>query len=574
MANLEALLHDRLAPAFASVAGRRVDPALRRSQRADFQADAALALARELGRNPRDIAAEVVAAAELDDLCDTVELAGPGFINLTMRAEALGRQLGQLVADPRLGVAVAEEPDTVVIDYSSPNAAKEMHVGHLRSTILGDAISRVLEFQGHRVIRQNHLGDWGTPFGMLVEHMLDVGEAEAAHERSVGDLKSFYQAARAKFDSDPTFQDRSRRRVVALQSGDGATLRLWQTLVEQSKAYFLAVYERLDVRLTPADFAGESSYNDALPGVVEELDRLGMLSESQGAQCVFPKGFHNREGEPLPLIVRKSDGGFGYAATDLATIRHRIDVLHGTRLLYVVGSPQRQHFEMIFETAREAGWLTPSVTAEHIGFGSILGTDGKILRTRAGDSVKLVDLLDEAVGRAADAVAERSAELDAETRDRIARAVGTGAVKYADLSGERGKDYVFDYDRMLSLHGNTAPYLQYAHARIRSIFRRAGVDAPGQLDTVGLDAPAERALALELLNFPQVVAEVAATCQCHKLAGYLYGLAAAYTGFHENCPVLRAEEPTRTSRLALCDVTARTLALGMDLLGIAAPHPM
>ncbi len=574
MANLEALLHDRLAPAFASVAGRRVDPALRRSQRADFQADAALALARELGRSPRDIAVDVIAAAELDDLCDTVELAGPGFINLTLRADALGRQLGQLVADPRLGVAAVEHPDTVVIDYSAPNAAKEMHVGHLRSTILGDAITRVLEFQGHQVIRQNHLGDWGTPFGMLVEHLLDVGEAEAAHERSVGDLKSFYQAARAKFDSDPAFQDRSRRRVVALQSGDAATLRLWQTLVEQSKAYFLAVYEQLDVRLTPADFAGESSYNDELPGVVKELDRLGMLSESQGAQCVFPKGFSNRDGEPLPLIVRKSDGGFGYAATDLATIRHRIDVLHGTRLLYVVGSPQRQHFEMIFETAREAGWLTPPVTAEHIGFGSILGTDGKILRTRAGDSVKLIDLLDEAVSRAADAVAERSAELDAGTRSRIARAVGIGAVKYADLSGERGKDYVFDYDRMLSLHGNTAPYLQYAHARIRSIFRKAGVDAPGQLDTVLLEAPAERALALELLNFPQVVAEVSDSCQCHKLAGYLYGLAAAYTAFHENCPVLRAEEPTRTSRLVLCDVTARTLALGMDLLGIAAPHPM
>src|SRR2546423_4893554 len=395
--NLEELLRERLAVAFRAVAGTGVDPVVRRSQRADFQADGALALARALGRPPRDIATEVVGRADLADLCALVEVAGPGFINLTVSDAALGRMIAELAAGGRLGVQPPAERRRVVVDYSAPNVAKEMHVGHLRSTFIGDAAVRLLEWLGHEVVRENHIGDWGTPFGMLIEHLLDVGESAAAHELSVGDLDGFYKAARVKFDGDTAFAERSRRRVVLLQGGDETTRRLWHTLISESEKYFMTVYERLDVKLTATDFAGESYYNDQLADVVDELDRLGLLRDSEGAKCVFPAGFAGRDGEPLPLIVRKSDGGFGYAATDLATIRHRIRNLHADRMLYVVGLPQRLHFEMVFQTAREAGWLAPPVGAEHVGFGSILGTDGKLLRSRAGVAVKLVDLVDEAV---------------------------------------------------------------------------------------------------------------------------------------------------------------------------------
>lgn len=574
MANLVGLLGDRLAASFATVAGEPADPVLRRSQRADFQADGALGLARRLGRSPRDIAGEVVAHVDLDDVCSDVQVAGPGFINLTVREETLGRLVADVATDPRLGVERTAEPDRVVVDYSAPNAAKEMHVGHLRSTILGDAIVRLHEHLGHRVVRQNHLGDWGTPFGMLVEHLLDVGEAEAAHELSVGDLNGFYRDARGKFDADEAFRQRSRQRVVALQAGDATTLRLWRTLVAESQKYFLAVYDRLGVRLIADDFTGESSYNDQLQDVVADLDRRGMLRVSRGAKCVFPEGFTGRDGQPLPLIVQKSDGGFGYAATDLATIRHRIRDLRGTRLLYVVGLPQQLHVRMVHQSARQAGWLPDGVRAEHVGFGSVLGSDGTMLRTRAGASVRLADLLDEAVARAAALIEEKNPDLDRATRQQVAQAVGIGAVKYSDLSTERTRDYVFDYDRMLSLDGNTAPYLQYAYVRIRSILGRAGIGAPRPDGEMRIAEPAERRLCLELLAFPQVLAEVADTCLFHKLAGYLYGLATAYTSFHETCPVLRADGPVRASRLVLCDVTARTLATGLGLLGIATPDRM
>lgn len=574
MAYLERLLVQRLGPAFSAVAGEGADPLVRRSQRADFQADGALALARRLGRGPRDIAAEVVAVADLGDLCERVEIAGPGFINLVLSDGLLGRLLAESMADERLGVPQAGEPEIVVVDYSAPNAAKEAHVGHLRSTVIGDAVVRLLEWLGHTVIRQNHLGDWGTPFGMLIEHLLDLGEAEAVRELSAGELTTFYQAARRKFDTDEGFQDRSRQRVVLLQRGDETTLRLWRTPVEESKKYFMSVYERLGVRLTAADFAGESNYNDQLGGVVEELDAAGLLAVSDGAKCVFPEGFRNREGEPLPLIVQKSDGGFGYATTDLATIRHRIRDLHATRMFYVVGLPQRQHLEMIFEAAREAGWLIPPAHAEHVGFGSVLGPDGRMLRTRAGGSVKLSDLLDEAVTRAAAVVAEKNPSLDGAGRAQVARAVGMGAVKYADLSTDRTKDYVFDFDRMLSFDGNTAPYLQYAHARIRSIFRRSGVGPPRGLTEIKIPVDAERVLALELLSFGAVVSVVSETLEFHTLAHYLFGLATAFSSFYEQCPVLRAEPTVRDSRLVLCDLTARTLATGLDLLGIEAPDQM
>ncbi|MDZ5447879.1 arginine--tRNA ligase [Micromonospora sp. 4G57] len=571
--DLEKLLTDRLAPAFTAVAGVPVDPVVRRSQRADFQSDAALALARRLGRPPRAIATEVLARAELGDLCSAAEVSGPGFINLAVAERTLGGLVSALATDPRLGVPVSPAPETVVVDYSAPNVAKEMHVGHLRSTVIGDAAARLLEWLGHRVVRANHLGDWGTPFGMLIEHLVDLGEAEATHELSMGDLDSFYKTARAKFDADEAFRERSRLRVVSLQGGDETTLRLWRLLVEQSERYFLTVYDLLDVTLTDRDFHGESSYNDLLGPVVAELDRLGLLRESDGAACVFPPGSVGRDGEPLPLIVRKSDGGYGYPATDLAAIRHRTGELSATRLLYVVGLPQRRHFEMVYAVVEQAGWLTPPARAEHVGFGSILGPDGRMLRSRAGESVKLVGLLEEAVARATALTRNRNPELgDAEAAE-VGRAVGIGAIKYADLSNDRQRDYVLDWERMLSLDGNTAPYLQYAYSRIRSIFRRAGVAARPDA-SVSLAEPAERALAFELVGFGAVVAQVERSLEFHHLAAYLHRLATAFSAFYERCPVLRAEEPVRGSRLVLCDLTARVLRQGLHLLGIRTPERM
>lgn len=590
MADPLVILTERLAPAFAAVrdaacAETDTDPAtvpapptVRRSDRADFQADGALPLAKKLGRNPREVAAEVQAAAAdaLDGLVATVELAGPGFLNLTLADGAVSNLVRRAHADPALDVAPDTGAGTVVVDYSAPNVAKEMHVGHLRSTVIGDALVRVLERVGHTVVRENHVGDWGTPFGMLIEHLVDVGEDTAVAELSVGDLNVFYQAARASFDADEAFKDRARARVVALQAGDPETLRLWRLLVDQSTEYFQKVYDRLGVLLTPEDVVGESAYNDALPGVVTDLDAAGILVLDDGAECVFPPGFTNRDGDPQPMIVRKGDGGYGYAATDLATIRHRVDVTDARRILYVVGAPQRDHLEMVFAVARMAGWLPGEVSAEHVPFGNLLGADGKMFKTRTGASVRLVDLLDEAVDRARAAIAERNPDLAGPEAVAVAAAVGMGAIKYADLSSDRIKDYVLDFDRMLALEGNTGPYLQYAHARIRSIFRRGEVD-PGGLDAADLDlvAPQERALGLALLGFEGAVRDTARTSQPHRLCGYLFELAQTFTRFYEACPVLKADdEATRASRLVLCDLTARTLAAGLDLLGIDAPDRM
>ncbi len=546
---------------------------MRRSQRADFQANGALALAKRLGREPWQVAEEIIAQSELDDLCSAVEVAGPGFINLTISEAALSDQASAIVGDERLGVAPAE-PDVVVVDYSAPNAAKEMHVGHLRSTIIGDAVVRLLEWMGHTVVRQNHIGEWGTPFGMLIEHLLDVGETEAAQELSVGDLDGFYKAARKKFDADETFRERSRQRVVLLQGGDETTLRLWRLLVDQSERYFLTVYGRLGVLLEPDDFAGESTYNDQLASVADELEHRGLLVESDGALCVFPEGFKNRDGEPMPLIVVKGDGGYGYDTTDLAAIRHRVRDFKATRLLYVVGLPQRLHFDMIVKTAQEASWLAPPIRAQHIGFGSVTGPDGKPLKSRSGESVKLIALLDEAVAQAAVEVEAKNPGLDADEAADVATAVGIGAVKYADLSTDRTKDYAFDLRRMLSFDGNTAPYLQYAHTRIQSILRRAEVTQEECVGPIRVTEPAERELAVELMVFPDLMDDVEQSLEFHRLCGYLFGLATRFTAFYERCPVLRAEPDTRASRLALCALTARTLAQGLHLLGIAAPDRM
>ncbi|WIM97905.1 arginine--tRNA ligase [Actinoplanes oblitus] len=555
--NLEVLLHDRLAPALEAVAGRSVDPAVRSSPHADFQSGAPLALARELGRAPREIAAEVAGKADLAGLA-AIEVSGPGFLNLTVADSLLTEALRATAADARLGVPAVAVPERIVVDYSGPNVAKEMHVGHLRSTIIGDALARTLDWLGHDVIRVNHLGDWGTPFGMLVEHLVDRG---GAADHSIRDLTAFYQDARVKFDSDEDFRTRARARVVALQSGDPLSRELWRQLVAQSEVYFLDVYARLGVTLGPDDFAGESRYQDDLPVLLAELREKGLLAESDGALCAFPAGFTGRDGEPLPLIVRKADGGFGYAATDLAAIRHRVG-LGADRLLYVVGAPQRTHFAMVFAVARAAGWLPDGVVAEHLGFGSILGADGKMLKSRAGDTVKLAALLDEAES------VRGGKQNDNRGGSRAsAPAVGIGAIKYADLSGDRRGDYVFDWDRMLAITGNTGPYLQMAHARVRAIFRKAG-SAPGGITVT---EPAERHLALTLLGFETAVTATATLAEPHRLAGYLYELAAAFSGFYERCPVLRAAPEVRASRLGLADLTARTLHTGMSLLGIEAP---
>ncbi|HXQ76133.1 MAG TPA: arginine--tRNA ligase [Acidimicrobiales bacterium] len=565
-------LEIRLQSAFDSVE-RGADPVLRPSDHADFQANGALALAKRLGRNPREVAEEIVGAATLDDLCRTVEVSGPGFINLTLSASFIADQLVSLSADPRLGVP-AVPTETVVVDYSSPNVAKEMHVGHLRGTVIGDALCRILTFVGHDVRRENHIGDWGTPFGMLIEHLVDMGEEKAVKELSVGDLDAFYRQARASFDADEAFGERSRHRVVLLQSGDTETLRLWKILVAESVRYFDEVYSKLGVLLTDDDIVGESFYNPMLPDVVADLDALGLLVESDGARCVFPPGFTNRDGDPLPLIVQKSDGGFGYAASDLAAIRDRVTRVGATRILYVVGAPQAQHLEMCFAAAALAGWLPATVHATHVSFGSVLDADRKMFKTRSGERVQLVDLIDEAVERAGAAVAEKNPDLDVASRAAVAQMLGVGAIKYADLSTERTRDYLFDWERMLAFEGNTAPYLQYAHARIRSIFRRAAaVPAPGSPPV--LAEPAERALALSLLGFADAVAGSLASWSPSRLCTYLYDLAATFTGFYETCPVLKAPtEELRLSRLGLSDLTARVLAQGLGLLGITAPDQM
>ena len=570
---------DRLASAFAAVSGAEagsVDPVIRPSDRADAQANGALALAKQLDRPPRDVAQAVVAAAgDLDGL-GTLEVAGPGFINITFSEQFLAAELAAIAADDALGVRPAEHPATVVIDYSAPNVAKEMHVGHLRSTIIGDALVRLHEAVGHRVLRENHIGDWGTPFGMLIEHLLDLEATASTGDLSIDDLDTFYKEARQKFEASPEFQDRARNRVVLLQGGDPETLRLWKLLVAESARYFNRVYELLGVRLTDDDLSGESTYNHLLPEVLVRLKKAGLLTDSEGADVVFPPGFTNRDGEPLPLIVQKGAGGFNYAASDLACVIDRVERLGADTILYVVDAGQAQHFQMVFKVAEMAGWLAPPTRAVHVVFGIVLGEDRKRLRSRSGDTIKLTELLDEALVRAEAAVAVKNPGLSPEERAAVARMVGIGAVKYADLSNDRIKDYVFAWDRMLSFDGNTAPYLQYAHARICSIFRRAEVDREAVRSTPpSITQPQERALALRLLGFDAAVQSSLEAYQPHRLCGYLFELAQDFTAFYEACPVLRApDEATRVSRLALCDLTARVIARGLELLGIDAPDQM
>ena len=566
-----------LREAFAAVTGLPVDdidPVVRPSDRADAQANGALPLAKQLGRNPREVADAVVATGLLDAVCTAAEVAGPGFINLTFRPEFLAAQVHLAAGDHRLGVRTAAR-ETVVVDYSAPNVAKEMHVGHLRSTVIGDALVRMLEFVGHRVIRENHVGDWGTPFGMFIEHVIDLGGLEA--ELDLSDPGAFYKQSRAKFDNSDDFKERARNRVTLLQNGDHAPTRaIWQKLVDQSADYFDVVYGKLGILLRRADIVGESYYQPYMPAVLERLDAAGLLAESDGAKVVWVPGFTNRDGDPLPLIVQARTGGFNYATSDLACVIDRVERLGATLLVYVVGTPQSQHLQMVFKVAEIAGWLAPPARAVHVNFGSVLGDDRKMLKSRSGDPVMLLDLVDGAMERGQALVAERSPELSADEQAELGRALGIGSLKYAELSSDRIKDYVFDWDRMLAFDGNTAPYLQYAHARICSIFRRSAIDRASVRATVPtLDEPAERELALQLLQFDSAVHDSLDKFSPHRLCTYLFELAQAFTAFYEACPVLKeGYEATRASRLALCDLTARTLQQGLGLLGIDSPERM
>lgn len=555
---------------------RGADPVIRPSQFADVQINAPLALAKRAGKPPRAVAEALVAAMELTGMASAVEVSGPGFINVTFSDTWIADSVTALGTDERLGIP-AVAPEMIPLDYSAPNVAKEMHVGHLRTTVVGDALARTLERLGHTVIRQNHVGDWGTPFGMLVEHLLDVGEESTEAGLLESDPNTFYANARAAFDGDPAWADRARARVVALQAGDADTLRVWTALIEHSKRYFNRVYRTLGVTLTDADLAGESTYNDALAGICAELEACGLAVESDGALCVFLEGFTGREGKPVPLIIRKSDGGYGYATTDLATIRHRVEDLHADRILYVVGAPQALHFRMIFETARLAGWLG-GARPEHVQIGNVLGPDKKILRTREGVALKLMALLEEGIDKARDYVDSARPDLPEEQRARIAWQVGIGAVKYADLSVAHDSEYLFDLDRMLALTGNTGPYLQYATTRVRSIFRSVDQDpdAPVWRSTpVVVGAPEERSLALLLLGYGSVVAAVGAECEPHRLCAYLFEVAQAFSAFYEACPVLKAEtDEVRESRMALSSIVLRVMVDGLSLLGVEAPEQM
>jgi arginyl-tRNA synthetase len=576
MADPQEVLAARVRMALAAAFGAEyadADPVIRPSTFADYQANVALPLAKRLGRAPRDVAAEIERQLAVEDVCSNVEVSGPGFINFTLRDEWIARQAAGLLEDPRLGVPVADPRQEVVVDYSSPNISKEMHVGHLRTTVVGDAVVRILEYLGHEVIRANHLGDWGTQFGLMIEHLLDVGEATALKQLSSGEVNAFYQAARVKFDGDPAFAERSRHRVVLLQGGDEETLRLWQELVDDSKHYYNMIYQRLGITLTDADLAPESFYNPMLASVCEELQRDGIAVISNGALCAFPPGFTGRDGEPLPLILRKSDGGYGYDTTDLAAIRYRIRDLKADRLIYVVGAEQSLHFRMLFAVARQAGWLTDKVSAEHAVIGLVSDPGGGRLRTRTGESVKLITLIDGAVERAGRVIADRYD--DPVLRQEIAEAVGIGALKYGDLSVARDSGYVFDFDRMLALTGNTGPYLQYATARIRSIFRKAGLDPDAVAPSLQLNEGAERALALAVLGLGPAVAGAARGAEPHVLATFLFGVASIFTTFYEQCPVLAAPSPeSRASRLALSALTLRVLITGLGLLGIPVPERM
>ncbi len=527
-------------------------------------------------KSPIEVAEEIcrVISPSLEGVAITSTI--NGFVNLKADPRWLSSKTMSLLPDERLGVK-KEISRKIVVDYSAPNVAKEMHVGHLRSTVIGDAIVRMLQFKGHQVIRENHIGDWGTPFGMLIEHLIDEGEEKFALEKGISDFDNFYKEARSKFSDDSEFANRARARVVLLQGEDEDTLRLWKVLVDVSTSYFNEVYGMLGVLLDNDDLMGESAYKHLLPQVVERLDESGLLVESNGASVVFLGGkWVNREGQPFPVMIRKADGGYNYSTSDLACIIDRVERLSCDELLYVVGTPQKQHFEMVFEVAKKAGFMNDTHSAIHVNFGSVLDSNGQMLKSRAGQSVKLVDLLRESISRAGQAIAERNSELSDEETVRISKIIGIGAVKYADLSTDRAKDYVFDWDRMLSFEGNTAPYLQYSYARISRIFSLSPISRDSLKETkIELLAEEEQNLARCIVNFSESLDQSASSFHPHKLCTHIHTTSSAFASFYEACPVIKADdEGVMASRLALCDLTARVISTGLGILGIQSPEMM
>ncbi|MGG6296186.1 arginine--tRNA ligase [Leptolyngbya sp. AN02str] len=579
-----ALLHDRLSAALVAAFGDELagtDPVLVPASNpkfGDFQANVAMSLAKRLGKAPRAIAEEILQHLDVADLCDPPEVAGPGFINLRLKTEYLEAQLQTMNQSDRLGVEPTKHPKRAIVDFSSPNIAKEMHVGHLRSTIIGDSIARILEFLGHDVLRLNHVGDWGTQFGMLILHLREAypDALTTANALALGDLTTFYKQAKQRFDEDEAFREKSRLEVVELQSGNPETLSAWNLLCEQSRLAFQEIYELLDICITER---GESFYNPLLAGVVEDLEKLGLLVEDQGAKVVFLEGFTNKEGNPLPLIIQKTDGGYNYATTDLAAIRYRTQQDHADRIIYVTDAGQANHFAQVFQVAGRAGWIPEGVELVHVPFGVVQGEDGKKFKTRSGETIRLRDLLDEAIARSrADIEARLTEEGRTESEEfkaHLAKTVGIGAVKYADLSQNRTSNYIFSYDKMLALQGNTAPYMLYAYVRVQGISRKGDIDFSNLGDrTISLQDEMDLTLAKALLQFDTVLTAVEADLYPNRLCQYLFELSQTFNQFYDRCPVLQAEEPLRTSRLILCDLTARTLKQGLSLLGIPVVERM
>ena len=594
-ADLPSQLEALLAQAVKTALGESyadADPLIRKAEAkfGDFQANLAMGLAKRAKQKPRDIATAIVAALEADGqivsqshpdgFFEKVEVAGPGFINLTLAPKTLNGAAGRFAQDNRLGVRPPADAKTVVVDYAGPNLAKEMHVGHIRTTIIGDALCRVLTFCGHKVIRQNHVGDWGTQFGLLLEFLIESNWA-ASDNKAIGDLNVLYQDAKKRFDDDEEFADRARKRVVALQSGDAEALKIWGMLIDESRRHMNEIFDRLDVLLEDGDIRPESFYNDRLPDVIKDLRAAGVLEESQGAQVVFAEGYSDADGNRVPFIVQKSDKGFGYATTDLAAARYRVETLKADRIIYVVDARQATHFGMLFWTLRAAKWAPENIALDYVPFGTIVGKDRKPFKTREGGTVKLNQLLDEALVRTRSIIANKvegkGTNLSEAEQEQVAQRVAMGAVKYADLSSDRIKDYVFDYDRMLALEGNTAPYVQNAYVRCKAIFRKAALDADSFKAEVGfqLSEPAERGLALAIMQFPRITESVASSLEPHRMCGFLYEVASAFHHFYEKCPVMRCEDKAiRESRLALTALTAKTLAQGLNLLGIHTVEAM
>lgn len=575
--NIQSILADRIQQAMiAAGAPKDVDPLVRQSgkpQFGDYQANGIMAAAKKLGKNPREFAQSVLEHTKLDDITEKTEIAGPGFINIFLNPNWLAAEAELALKDSHLGI-FNTHPQTVVIDYSSPNVAKEMHVGHLRSTIIGDAVARTLEFLGNKVIRANHVGDWGTQFGMLIAY-LEKMQNEHASEMELQDLEAFYREAKKHYDEDPVFAEKARNYVVKLQGGDEYCRAMWKKLVDITMQQNQRNYDRLNVTLTDKDVMGESLYNPMLPGIVADLKAQGLAVEDDGALVVYLDEFQNKEGNPMGVIVQKKDGGFLYTTTDIAAAKYRFETLNADRALVFSDSRQSQHMQQAWLITRKAGYVPDDFSLEHKNFGMMLGKDGKPFKTRSGGTVKLADLLDEAVERAGVLINEKSADLSDEEKARVIDAVGIGAVKYADLSKNRTTDYVFDWDNMLSFEGNTAPYMQYAYTRIHSIFTKADVDLNSLAEApILLNDDKERALAVKLLQFEEAVSGVAKEGAPHILCGYLYELAGVFSSFYEHCPILNATDEVKASRLKLALLTQRTLKQGLDLLGIKTVEKM